>query len=246
MEPFEALAWIKTHLEPVFPVKVFRDNSASAVRQLPYAEIHPWLSDADLTALFRHEVTGVVPRCELAAEQQVKIGGFGGQGVMLVGTLLADCAVARGLNATWLPSYGPEMRGGTSNASVIISKDKIGSPVVNDPNVLIAMNTPSLELFENSVQKGGMILVNSSLIAKKVSRSDVTAIYVPATDLAKEENFIAGANIIMLTVYLLTTGVIDIDTIRAVVPVSTKKRQFAELNLKMIERGKLFFESSTD
>ena len=158
--------------------------------------------------------------------------------------LLANCAAAEGLHATWLPSYGPEMRGGTANAGIVISKNTIGSPVVNTPDILIAMNTPSLETFENTVRPGGTIFVNSSIIRQKVKRTDVRAVYVPASDLAKEIGFIAGANILMLTVYALIFKNIEIETIRSIIPQSIKKPQFVDMNLKIVDRAKRFYEEN--
>jgi 2-oxoisovalerate ferredoxin oxidoreductase beta subunit len=242
MEPVESRTWMTEHLEAAFPVTTFRDNSATSSALPIRAETHPVLGDDALRALFQKETvhTRTAPKVTVA-DQQVKIGGFGGQGVMSAGVLLAGCAIAEGMNATWLPSYGPEMRGGTANASVIISHESIGSPVVDFPTALIAMNAPSLDLFEDAVRPGGMILVNSSIISRKVRRSDVRAIYVPASDLAKEEGFIPAATVIPLTVYILASKVIDADTLRAVLPQGIKKKQFVDLNLKIVTRACRFY-----
>ena len=117
---------------------------------------------------------------------QILIAGFGGQGVLFAGKFLATKGLIEGKNVSWLPSYGPEMRGGTANCSVIISDDPVGSPIVNEPNCLVAMNLPSLRRYENSVVPGGMILVDSTLINEKVERDDVSVFYVPATKMAKD------------------------------------------------------------
>jgi len=246
MEPVDALAWIEKNLEPVFPVKNFRDTAGQAQPLPAYASVHPRLDDAGLLALLNagSDKTGLPVQKNGDISTQVKICGFGGQGVMVAGILLANCAVAEGRHATWLPSYGPEMRGGTANASIVISSKAIGSPVVDAPDVLIAMNTPSLDSFEATVRKNGIILVNSSIISRKVARSDVKALYVPASELAREIGFVAGANILLLTVYALASRCIDIETIRKIIPQSIKKPQFVDMNLKAVQRAQQFYEEN--
>jgi 2-oxoisovalerate ferredoxin oxidoreductase beta subunit len=249
MDPVDALDWIEKQLEPVYPVKIFRDTSTAALPHMPFRTIHPWLDDKALLAFLKDGIEKTAlppPRLDAINDISVKICGFGGQGVMVSGILLANCASAEGLHATWLPSYGPEMRGGTANASIVISQNTIGSPVVNTPDILIAMNTPSLETFEGTVPAGGAIFVNSSIIPQKVKRVDVRAIYVPASDLAKEIGFIAGANILMLTVYALIFKSIGIETIRAIIPQSIKKPQFIDMNLKIVDRALRFFKEDFD
>ena len=128
----------------------------------------------------------------------VLIAGFGGQGVLSTGQLLAYAGMVEGKHVAWIPSYGPEMRGGTANCGVSVSTTPISSPVVSEPTVLIAMNRPSLEKFEPWVVPGGLIMVNSSLIKIKVKRTDVRIIYVPANDLAEELGNSKVANNIIL------------------------------------------------
>jgi 2-oxoglutarate ferredoxin oxidoreductase subunit gamma len=129
--------------------------------------------------------------------------GFGGQGVMSMGKLLTYAGMIEGKEVSWLPSYGPEMRGGTANCSVIVSDALIGSPVIsNDATCLIAMNLPSLVKFEEDVVAGGVIFVNSSLIERKVDRDDVQTYYVPANQIANELGNLKVANMVMLGAYL--------------------------------------------
>lgn len=129
--------------------------------------------------------------------KQILIAGFGGQGVLFAGKFLATKGLIDDKNVSWLPSYGPEMRGGTANCSVIISDEPVGSPIVSEPDCLIAMNLPSLKRYENSVVPGGMIIVDSTLIDEKVERDDVSVFYVPATKMAKDEGFATLANMIL-------------------------------------------------
>lgn len=124
--------------------------------------------------------------------------GFGGQGILFSGKFLAYKGLIEDRQVSWLPSYGPEMRGGTANCSVILSDEPVGSPIVDHPDVLIAMNLPSLDKYEGAVAPGGKIFVDSTLIARKVRRTDVTAYYVPATRLASDHQMAALANMIIM------------------------------------------------
>lgn len=124
--------------------------------------------------------------------------GFGGQGVLFAGKVAAYAGLIENKEISWLPSYGPEMRGGTANCSVCVSDDPIGSPLVTSPNVLVAMNLPSLDKFIDTVEPGGTVLVDSSLIAKKVERTDVTIHYVPASQMAEENGLKGLANMILI------------------------------------------------
>ncbi|MCI9273108.1 MAG: 2-oxoacid:ferredoxin oxidoreductase subunit gamma [Clostridiales bacterium] len=126
------------------------------------------------------------------------LAGFGGQGVLFAGKVIAYGGLMEGKEISWLPSYGPEMRGGTANCSVCISDKAIGSPLVVNPNVFVAMNLPSFDRFINDVEPGGTVIVDSYLIDKKVERDDVNAFYIPASRLAEENNLKGGANIILL------------------------------------------------
>ncbi len=125
------------------------------------------------------------------------LAGFGGQGLLFAGKVIAYAGLIEGREISWLPSYGPEMRGGTANCSVCVSDAAIGSPLVLTPNVLIAMNLPSLEKFVGTVVPGGIVIVDSAMIAKKVERTDVEVYYVPATSLAEENGLKGLANIIL-------------------------------------------------
>ncbi len=129
---------------------------------------------------------------------RILVAGFGGQGVLFVGKLLAYIGSMRGQQVTWLPSYGPEMRGGTANCSVILSSDPIGSPIVAKPDVLIAMNLPSFQAYERRVAPGGAILLDETLVQQKPARTDITYYPVPATRLAQEHGLDGLSNMILL------------------------------------------------
>ena len=128
----------------------------------------------------------------------ILLAGFGGQGILFTGKVMAYAGLMEGKEVSWLPSYGPEMRGGTANCSVCISDEKIGSPLVVTPDVLVAMNLPSLEKFEDSVMPGGIIILDSSIIHKKVARSDVKVIYLDASKIAEDNGLKGAANMVIL------------------------------------------------
>jgi 2-oxoglutarate ferredoxin oxidoreductase subunit gamma len=146
-------------------------------------------------------------------------------------------ACDEGLEVSWLPSYGPEMRGGTANCHVTISNKKIGSPLVPTPNGLIAMNGPSLEEFEDVVEKGGTILVNSSIIDRKVKRTDVKAFYVPVTDIANTVGVRQAANMVALGSYLAATKSMPADKLFGIISRYLKKKNLVDQNIEAIKRG---------
>ena len=141
--------------------------------------------------------------------------GFGGQGVILAGKLLAQAGVDQGLHVTWLPSYGPEMRGGTANCTVVLSDEPIASPVVDNPTVLVAMNLPSLDRFEKTVAHGGVMLVNSSLISRPTERNDVQVIRLPANDIALSLGNSQAANMVALGAIIKRTGTIPLELMKS-------------------------------
>lgn len=237
MTPMQARSWIKEEMEKNFEVKLFRDleDTHRGNGRLPL------LDDSGLADLLMVNSGDEIKKgAAIDSEKRVKICGFGGQGVLSAGTLLANAAVGEGLEATWLPSYGPEMRGGTANASVVISNKPVGSPVVDKPDALIAMNGPSLEEFEKDVKAGGLIIVNSSLVKRKVERDDVKTIYAPVSAMATEAGFLKGANIVMLALYMLETNAPGIDALKAVIPRLIKKKELVEVNLKLIKTAEEF------
>lgn len=170
---------------------------------------------------------------------QILIAGFGGQGVLFTGRFMASEGLIRGKEVSWLPSYGPEMRGGTANCSVIISDTAVGSPIVNTPDILIAMNLPSLDKFEDCVVPGGTIFIDSSLIERKVVRNDVKSYYIPSTTLAHDNELEGLANMIMLGKVIRESGIIPFDAIpKAMEEVVPESRiRLRTLNLKAIDIG---------
>jgi 2-oxoglutarate ferredoxin oxidoreductase subunit gamma len=171
---------------------------------------------------------------------QILIAGFGGQGILFSGKFLAYKGLMEELQVSWLPSYGPEMRGGTANCNVILSDDPVGSPIITAPDVLIAMNLPSLQKYVDAVVKGGQIYVDSSLIGIKVERDDVEVFYIPATQMAKDEGISTLANMIILGHVLENNANMSFDGVDTVVEklVPPKKAALKELNMKALTLGK--------
>ena len=171
--------------------------------------------------------------------KQMLLSGFGGQGILFAGKFLAYKGLTDGKQVSWLPSYGPEMRGGTASCSVIISDETVGSPIISNPDILVAMNLPSLDKFENSVVSGGIILADSTLIERKVLRDDVTVYYVPATRLASENGFPTLANMILMGKLLEVLGGFNADDVKATLSkvISAKRADMLETNLKALQLG---------
>ena len=171
--------------------------------------------------------------------EQNLFAGFGGQGMLTIGQFLAQAGMNEGKYVSWLPSYGPEMRGGTANCSVVLSDEPVGSPIVNKPDVLIVMNLPSLDKYEDAVVPGGTIFVDSTLIGRKVERTDVRVFYLPATQLAQQNGIATLANMIMVGKVLKEcdfTGFDNIeDAVRTVV--SAKHADLFDVNLKALKLG---------
>lgn len=169
----------------------------------------------------------------------ILLAGFGGQGILFAGKFLAYSGLYEEKEISWLPSYGPEMRGGTSNCSVIISEDPVGSPIVNNPDILLVMNMPSLDKFEDAVVPGGKIFVDSTLIERKVKRDDVEVFYVPATKMAADAGVPTLANMILVGKIIKETAIVSFDNMDGVLKkvVSARKPELLELNKKALDAG---------
>ncbi|MGI6432543.1 MAG: 2-oxoacid:acceptor oxidoreductase family protein [Sphaerochaetaceae bacterium] len=233
MDPVESLHWIDTQMSQIFPLGVFRDQLQPSKKESPADAI----DDQQLLALLQgtQEIT-ILRKAQLPVTQKIIVAGFGGQGVLSAGELLATCALAEDLHASWLPSYGPEMRGGSAHVHVTLSHSLVGSPVIDHPNVLLALNGPSLEQFEQAAAEGALIILNSSLISSEPTRTDVTVVKVPATAIAQESGLASGANVAMVVAYLWTSGLLSLSTLTYAIPLALRKKSLLEKNIAIVEK----------
>lgn len=178
-------------------------------------------------------------------QTEIKFAGFGGQGILLSAKLLAYAAMKQGYFVAWVPSYGPEMRGGTAYCTVVISDKRIGSPIIKNPSHLVAMNRPSLEKFANDVKPGGVILINSSLIPTRSNRTDIVELVVPANDSAIQVGSVKCANIIALSAFAAKAKLVDMEVLRDCVKEEfSAKPKIIPLNMKAFDEGVAIAENN--
>lgn len=171
--------------------------------------------------------------------QGIRISGFGGQGVISAGILLAYSGMLEDKEVSFFPSYGPEMRGGTANCSVVIASEEVTTPIVSEPDTVIVLNEPSLAKFEPLVKPGGLLIVNSSLVHSKPTRKDIKILYVPCNQIAGELGNAKIMNMVALGAFAANTGAISLDAIARALPKVYKKLkpEIIELNIKALKRG---------
>ena len=242
MTPIRSKLWVKEILEKSFPIGVKKDISDTFTghdftrKKVADSELHGILNlEAALT-----DPAKVVQYQEKPVNEEIKIAGFGGQGVLSLGTVLSEMGMRHDYEVSWLPSYGPEMRGGTANCSVKISKKKIGSPLVANPTILIAMNRPSLDKFENDIISDGLIIYDNSLIDRKPTRGDVDVIAIPATKLADELGNTKAANMIIVGALIEYRDLMSQQLVLESLGDVLKRKNLIELNQKAILRGAEF------
>jgi 2-oxoglutarate ferredoxin oxidoreductase subunit gamma len=170
---------------------------------------------------------------------EILLAGFGGQGVLFAGKILAYCGLMDSKQLSWLPSYGPEMRGGTANCSVCISDEPIGSPLVTEPDILIAMNQPSYDKFIGAVKSGGKAFIDSTLVDSVCDRDDIECYYVPSSEMADSNGLTGGSNIILLGRLIKETGLFSVETVKQAIEkvVPASKSHLIGNNFRAIELG---------
>jgi len=242
MTPVDAQHWVRDVMEKTFPLGVFCDRtkerqpqalerqSAPALDQLPRIL---GVADEDLP-----EGHAAAMNAEQAVDLQVRIAGFGGQGVLLLGEVLAEAGLDAGLEVSWLPSYGPEMRSGTSNCHVRLSRETIDSPLVASPNVLVAMNEPSLRKFDKSVRAGGWVIYNGDEFPGDCVREGVHVLALPFTELADAMGDKRAANMVMLGAVLEIADVLPQASIDAALRLMVKNPRWVELDERALARGR--------
>ncbi|MFP5204769.1 MAG: 2-oxoacid:acceptor oxidoreductase family protein [Acidobacteriota bacterium] len=247
MNPVDAQHWVRDVMEKTFPLGVLRDRTKDAEpRPLPPSppaleEIPRLLgvADEDLPAGNAHAMAP-----GRAIDLQVRIAGFGGQGVLLLGEVLAEAGLDAGLEVSWLPSYGPEMRSGTSNCHVRLSSEVIDSPLVSAPSVLVAMNEPSLRKFDRSVRPGGWVIYNGEAFPEDCARPDLRVLALPFTRLADELGDPRASNMIMLGALLEMAGVLPEASVDAALRRLVKNPRWVALDERALARGRELFKES--
>ncbi|MCC6476790.1 2-oxoacid:acceptor oxidoreductase family protein, partial [bacterium] len=230
MDTHAACEFIANEMLPVFQDKVFKDEIATRTGH-HREEQNP--SDTEILESLELNTLGdpfPIDKKFMDAftTTEFKFAGFGGQGVLTAGAVLAAHGMQENLNVSWIPSYGPEMRGGTANCSVILSKSPIGSPFVVQPDVLAVMNDPSMDTFENDVKPGGLMIVDSTIIQRKSRRSDIETLYIPLTQIANDLGLKAAANMVLLGAYLEYSKLMPLEHLKKIAPKGIKRKQLAE------------------
>jgi 2-oxoisovalerate ferredoxin oxidoreductase beta subunit len=238
ISPVQAKQWIDEAMVKHFPLGVFKDRTEEI--QPSVAKGHVFNADGLHKKLDIPQDSRIIRKTSasnIGKSARIIIAGFGGQGILLLGVGLAQAGMQAGYQVSWIPSYGPEMRGGTANCHVNLSDKRIGSPIVSKPDVLIVMNLPSLDKFEDSVQTGGLIVYDTSLIKRAPRRTDVSALGVPATEIADELGNARVANMVMLGALIAETAIMDKEVVFDALPDFIKRKNLIPLNRQAIEKG---------
>jgi 2-oxoisovalerate ferredoxin oxidoreductase beta subunit len=239
-DPVEARKWITEQMIPIFPLNVFRDRAI----EVPNNNLPPHKTVAELVEGERKAEGGApaLKKQHHFRDLGIKIAGFGGQGVLLLGQLLAEMGMREGLDVSWLPSYGPEMRSGSAHCHVCLSKDRIGSPVISRPDVLVAMNEISLRKFYAQVAPGGTIIYGREQIPDDITISQAQVVCIPASEIADKLGSAKVANVVMMGALLEETECLSAATAMEVLEKKVKNSALLELDRKAIEAGRLYID----
>jgi 2-oxoisovalerate ferredoxin oxidoreductase beta subunit len=237
--PQEAIHWVEKNMFPIFPLKLFRDvDRKEEINSIPtMSETAAKSASSPETVVPAPSAMGAIARGEMK-EVALTLSGFGGQGVLFAGLCLAEGAVREGLEVSWIPSYGPEMRGGTAHCHLRLSKHSIASPWISKPSSLIAFNQPSVEKFAYELLPGGLLFVNSSMVTDVSNRTDIQVIRVPAYQAAADMGNARAANMIMLGAYLEVTRAIEQDSIMAAFAEKGVRPGVVKSNREALEAGR--------
>jgi 2-oxoisovalerate ferredoxin oxidoreductase beta subunit len=236
MEPVDAQKHVRETLAQVYPLGVRVDRTATAP---PHPKRGPSPADEELCKLLKLPRGGKseTRHAETAIEYRIKIAGFGGQGVLLLGQLIAEAGMDYGLEVSWLPSYGPEMRSGTSNCHVRLANRPVDSPLVTSPNLLVALNEPSLRKFIGTVEAGGLVLYNGESIPEDCRRRDLTMHALPFAALADELGSAKVANIVVLGALLEATGALPVEVVDGAMARVVKGEKWLEIDRRAMSLG---------
>jgi 2-oxoisovalerate ferredoxin oxidoreductase beta subunit len=236
-DPIDAKQWIAEKMIPAFPLNTFRDKPA----QIPVIPV-PQKTIAEAIEIVGTNIDE--PRAKHhTRDLQIKCAGFGGQGVLTLGVLIAEMGMREKLEVSWLPSYGPEMRSGSAHCHVCLSHERIGSPLITSPDVLIAMNEISLRKFSQQVAAGGTILYNRDSLPPDFSAPQARVICIPASEIADKLGSAKVMNVVMLGALLEETECLPFDMAEAVLNSTVKRKEFMEMNRKALQAGREFIDS---
>jgi 2-oxoisovalerate ferredoxin oxidoreductase beta subunit len=238
MTPTDAQRRVRDELVKLYPLGVYRDRTGGAAARPTPPSAPPLERIPRLLDIAEASAGGSSSAPRPGCDWRIKIAGFGGQGALMLGELLAEAGLDSGLEVSWLPSYGPEMRSGTSHCHVRISSDAIDSPLVSRPNVLLALNEPSLRKFLDSVEPGGWVLYNGEERPPNAARSDVNFLALPCATLADELGDAHAANVVMLGALLAVSGILSVESIEGALQRRVKSKRWLELNRRALEYGR--------
>jgi 2-oxoisovalerate ferredoxin oxidoreductase beta subunit len=238
LDPLEARRWVAERMIPEYPLNVFRDGkpqiTVTSVPERPVADV--------LEIAQRQENATVVRHFHAFEDLSFKIAGFGGQGVLLLGQLLTEMGMREGLEVSWLPSYGPEMRSGSAHCYVCLSKKRIGAPLVSHPSILVAMNEPSLRKFAPEVPAGGLIFYNRNNPPADMPPTEAGLICIPASEIADQLGSAKAANIVMLGALLEETECLAPATALSVLEDKVKKISLLDIDRRALAAGRQFID----
>jgi len=237
MTPIEAHQWIEQNMLPVFPLKVFREKGKIELHEKTPEVLSP-AEVAGIGAGAQHAASGETTTRTNRSAHKLKIAGFGGQGVLLLGQIIAEMGLREGLEVSWLPSYGPEMRSGSAHCHVCLAPERVGSPLIDHPDVLIAMNEISLRKFAPQVAEDGLVLYNSASLPEGFTVPQARVVCVPASDIADRLGAAKTANVVMLGALLQLTGMLPEATAWNVIETTVKNKGLLEFNRKALEAGR--------
>ncbi len=237
MSPPDTIKWVEKTMFPIFPLGVYKERKES----MGASEVGALSGRFSLKAAAGSEASVAVEPGTVARGTYppiaMKISGFGGQGILFSGIVLAEAGMREGLQVSWIPSYGPEMRGGTAHCHVRLSKDSIPSPMINRPSALMAFNEPSVDKFAPELDPGGLLMINSSMVRKAIDRTDIRVLRVPATEAANDAGNPKAANMVMVGAFLQATGALDPESILSSLSHYGMRPDLLMINREAIRKG---------
>jgi 2-oxoisovalerate ferredoxin oxidoreductase beta subunit len=239
VDPKDQYDWMHEHMKPFFPLGVkkdIRDEREGWHRKVRNTNAKEIIEGLDLNVPEPTLFPGKINK-DSYKNPSIKLAGFGGQGILSAGAMIANAAMEQGLHSSWIPSYGPEMRGGTAYCFVNINEQEIGSPTVSHPDVLMAFNRPSLEKFEPDVKPGGLLMYDSTIIDMEPTRTDIEVLAVPATKIASDLGNIRMANTVMTGAYIARTGIMSKEALEQTIPKALKRKNLVDANYEALAAG---------